>query len=158
MRCEAITRAGSRCRLEAAPDATWCVSHDPARVEQRRRNARKAGRAGGNGRAGASEVASIKREIRAVLDGVLDGRIDRGAGACAAQLLNVLLRAAELERRGPCRRRGGGAPRARAGGRGGGGRRVAGGVDRRLRKLEARLDARAAEEAAAQESGWRREV
>jgi len=35
---------------------------------------------------------------------------------------------------------------------------VAGGVDRRLRKLEARLDARAAEEAAAQEAGWLREV
>jgi len=32
------------------------------------------------------------------------------------------------------------------------------GVDRRLRKLEARLDARAAQEAAAQEAGWRREV
>jgi len=99
VRCEATTRAGSRCRLDAAPGATWCYSHHPARVEERRRNARKAGRAGGNGRAGASEVASIKREIRAVLDGVLDGRIERGAGACAAQLLNVLLRAAELERR-----------------------------------------------------------
>ena len=35
---------------------------------------------------------------------------------------------------------------------------MAGGVDRRLRKLEARLDARAAEEAAAVEAGWRREV
>jgi hypothetical protein len=32
------------------------------------------------------------------------------------------------------------------------------GVDRRLRKLEARLDARAAAEAAAQEARWRREV
>ena len=32
------------------------------------------------------------------------------------------------------------------------------GVDRRLRKLEARLDARAAQEAAAQEAGWRHEV
>jgi hypothetical protein len=31
-------------------------------------------------------------------------------------------------------------------------------VDRRLRKLEARLDARAAAEAAAQEAGWLREV
>jgi len=35
---------------------------------------------------------------------------------------------------------------------------VAGGVDRRLRKLEARLDACAAQEAAAQEARWRREV
>ena len=32
------------------------------------------------------------------------------------------------------------------------------GVDRRLRKLEARLDAHAAAEAAAQEAGWLREV
>src|SRR5215208_3306379 len=99
MRCEAITQAGSRCRLDATPGATWCYSHDPERVEERRRNARKAGRSGGNGRAGASELAEIKRDIRGVLDGVLDGRIDRGAGSCAAQLLNVLLRAAELERR-----------------------------------------------------------
>jgi hypothetical protein len=35
---------------------------------------------------------------------------------------------------------------------------VAGGVDRRLRKLEARLDAYAAEAAAAQEAEWLREV
>lgn len=99
MRCEAITQAGSRCRLDATPGATWCYSHDPARVEERRRNARKAGRSGGNGRSGASELAGIKRDIRGVLDGVLDGRIDRGAGSCAAQLLNVLLRAVELERK-----------------------------------------------------------
>lgn len=99
MRCEAITQAGSRCRLDATPGATWCYSHDPSRVEERRRNARKAGRSGGNGRSGASELAGIKRDIRGVLDGVLDGQIDRGAGSCAAQLLNVLLRAVELERR-----------------------------------------------------------
>jgi hypothetical protein len=99
VRCEAITQAGSRCRLDATAGATWCYSHDPARVEERRRNARKAGRSGGNGRAGTSELAGIKRDIRGVLDGVLDGRIDRGAGACAAQLLNVLLRAVELERK-----------------------------------------------------------
>src|SRR5215210_5653905 len=77
MRCEAITQAGSRCRLDATPGATWCYSHDPARVEERRRIARKAGRSGGNGRSGASELAGIKRDIRGVLDGVLDGRIDR---------------------------------------------------------------------------------
>jgi hypothetical protein len=99
MRCEAITQAGSRCRLDATPGAKWCYSHDPAHVEERRRNARKAGRSGGNGRSGASELAGIKRDIRGVLDGVLDGRIDRGAGSCAAQLLNVLLRAVELERK-----------------------------------------------------------
>lgn len=99
MRCEAITQAGSRCQLEATPGATWCYSHNPARVEERRRNARKGGRSGGNGRAGASEVASVKREVRAVVDGVLDGRIDRGAGSCAAQLYHVLLRTVEIERR-----------------------------------------------------------
>src|SRR3982751_4293476 len=99
MRCEAITQAGSRCRLDATLGATWCYSHDPARVEERRRNASKAGRSGGNGRAGGSELAVIKRDIRGVLDGVLAGRIDRGAGSCAAQLLNVLLRAVELERK-----------------------------------------------------------
>ena len=99
MRCEAITRAGSRCRLEATPGATWCYSHDPARVAERRRNASKAGRSGGNGRAGVSELAGIKRDIRGVLDGVLDGRIDRGAGACAAQLYNTLIRLVELERK-----------------------------------------------------------
>jgi len=34
-----------------------------------------------------------------VIDGVLDGRIERGVGSCAAQLYNVLLRAVEVERK-----------------------------------------------------------
>ena len=45
------------------------------------------------------EIVSLKAELRAVIGGVLDGRIERGVGSCAAQLYNVLLRAVEVERK-----------------------------------------------------------
>ena len=47
------------------------------------------------------EIVSLKAELRAVIGGVLDGRIERGVGSCAAQaqLYNVLLRAVVVERK-----------------------------------------------------------
>jgi hypothetical protein len=100
MRCEAITRAGSRCRLNATPGAAWCYSHDPARVEERRRNARKAGRSGGNGRAaGGSELGQLKRQIRDLIAEIRAGELERGPAAVMLQAYNVLARYLELERR-----------------------------------------------------------
>jgi hypothetical protein len=100
MRCEAITQAGSRCRLAATPGATWCYSHDPARVEERRRNARKAGRSGGNGRPGGlSETARAKRDIRGLVAKVITGDLDRSVATAAFMGLNVLARYIELERK-----------------------------------------------------------
>ncbi|MDP9479866.1 MAG: hypothetical protein M3R38_30095 [Actinomycetota bacterium] len=97
-RCQAIKPNGERCKGEAAPGAEWCYSHDPARAEQRRLNASRGGRSGGRGRP-QSEIAGIKKEIRAVISAVISEAIPQGRGAVALQGFGVLLRAQEQERR-----------------------------------------------------------
>ncbi len=100
MRCSFIKPGGERCRGTAPGGATLCYSHDPARAEERSRNARKAGRTGGNGRpSGVSEIVDIKGVVRRVVGGVLNGSIERGVGAVAFQGLNTLLKAVEVERK-----------------------------------------------------------
>ena len=100
MRCSFIKKGGERCRGTATGGATLCYSHDPARAEERSRNARKAGQVGGNGRpSGVSEIVDIKGVVRRVVGGVLNGSIERGVAAVAFQGFNTWLKAAELERR-----------------------------------------------------------
>ena|SRR5215210_4155089 len=93
MRCAAITRAGERCKLDAT-SGSYCWSHDPANAGERRRRARRGGKA-----KGAGELSGIKREVKAVIAAVLAGRIDKGAGAVAFQGYNALRGVLELERR-----------------------------------------------------------
>jgi hypothetical protein len=76
----------------------WCIGHDPAKAEARRRRARKGGKRGGRGRP-ASELAAVKGQLQEMADRVVGGELDRGAAAVAGQLLNVKLRALEIERR-----------------------------------------------------------
>ena len=72
----------------------WCYNHDPSRSEERKRAASRAGKSRPN-----RELLSVKRQLQDLTDGVLDGRVDRADGAVAGQLLNVLLRAIEAERK-----------------------------------------------------------
>ncbi len=95
-RCQAIKADGERCKGEASPGAEWCYSHDPARAEQRRRNASRGGKAGGKGRPG-TDLADLKRDIRSVIDDVLAGKVQQGPAAVALQGYNALLRAAKVE-------------------------------------------------------------
>jgi hypothetical protein len=99
-RCAALTKGGGRCQRIASDGSGYCYSHDPAMAEERRRNAQRAGRAGGNGRPGGlSETAEAKRYIRAIISRVLEGQIERGDATAAFQGLNVLARFIELERK-----------------------------------------------------------
>src|SRR5215203_5873584 len=93
VRCAAITSAGERCKLDAT-SGSYCWSHDPANAEDRRRRARRGGKA-----KGAGELSEIKREVRDVITGVLDGSVDKGKGAVALQGHNLLLRAVEIGRK-----------------------------------------------------------
>src|SRR5215210_1578685 len=95
-RCAAIKPNGERCKVEAIPDSEWCWSHDPDYEQARRRRASKAGKRGGRGRPQA-EIASIKEEIRAVIGGVLSGRVERSSGAVVFQGYNTLLKAHATE-------------------------------------------------------------
>ncbi len=95
MRCSAITGGGDRCKLEAT-HGSYCWSHAPETADERRQRARRGGKAGGRGRPGA-DLADLKRDVRGVIDGVLDGTIPQGPGAVALQGYNTLLRAAKVE-------------------------------------------------------------
>ncbi len=94
--CTAITTGGGRCKGTAIDSSGLCHAHHPDRAEQRSRAARKGGIRGGRGRPQA-ELADLKREVRAVIGGVLTGRIAQGPGAVALQGYNTLLRAAKVE-------------------------------------------------------------
>ncbi len=94
--CTAITRGGGRCKGIAIDSSGLCHAHHPDRAEQRRRAASKGGQRGGRGRPGA-DLADLRREVRAVIGGVLTGRIAQGSGAVALQGYNTLLRAAKVE-------------------------------------------------------------
>jgi hypothetical protein len=93
-RCAGITRQGGRCERSADSANGLCWLHDPRRSEDRRRAASKAGKSKPS-----AEITNVKRELMRVVDGVLDGSVERGRGAVAAQLYGVILRALELERR-----------------------------------------------------------
>lgn len=97
--CSFIKAGGERCRGIATSGAEYCYAHDPARADERSRNASKAGRAGGNGRPGGDVLAQLRQEIRGVIVGVLKGTILTGTGSVLFQGFNVLLRAVEVERK-----------------------------------------------------------
>ncbi len=93
-RCAGIKRDGGRCTAIVGPPQTHCYQHDPARAEERKRAASRAGKS-----AGGREVRDFKRRISEVVDAVLDGSQDRGRAAVAIQGFNALRGALELERK-----------------------------------------------------------
>ena len=97
MRCAAITSAGERCKLDAT-NGSYCWSHDPENAEERRRRARRGGKA-----RGAGELSEIKRLLEDLTSRVLraEGRepLETGPAAVANQLINTRLRAIEQERK-----------------------------------------------------------
>ena len=98
-RCEAITKAGSRCQGGAMEGSSWCYSHDPALAETRKSNARRGGKTGGRGRSSLTETEEAKKYIRGLVARLLRGEVERDIATSAFQGLNVLARFLELERR-----------------------------------------------------------
>jgi hypothetical protein len=93
-RCPGIKRDGGRCTVSVAPGVQWCFNHDPARAEERKRNASRAGKS-----TGSREIKDLKRRISDVIDAVLEGSQDRGRAAVAIQGFNALKSVLELERK-----------------------------------------------------------
>jgi hypothetical protein len=91
-RCQGIKRDGGRCTVAVAAGVNWCFNHDPARAEERRRNASRAGKS-----AGGREIRDLKRRILEVVDAVLEGGQDRGRAAVAIQGFNALRGVLDLE-------------------------------------------------------------
>ena len=99
MRCTAITKGGSRCSHTATAD-TFCHLHHPDRAEQRRRDASRGGKTGGNGRSsGLSETGEAKRWIRVLVSQLLKGEVERDVATACFMGLGTLARFIELERR-----------------------------------------------------------
>jgi hypothetical protein len=73
-------------------DGSHCYQHDPARAEERRRNASRAARSRPS-----RELVGIKQRLSELADDVLEGRQDKGVAAVASQVLNVYLRAVSVE-------------------------------------------------------------
>ena len=96
-RCAGITGAGKRCRLDAT-EGSFCWSHAPETAEQRRRRARRGGKAGGNGRSRPrGELEDLKGQLAALYAGVLGGDVESKRAAVAAQIANARARLLELE-------------------------------------------------------------
>jgi hypothetical protein len=93
-RCSGTKRDGGQCTIIVPPSQTYCYQHDPDRAEERRLNASRAARARHD-----PEVREIKRLLKDLYAGVLEGRVERAAAAVANQVANTRLRAIEVERR-----------------------------------------------------------
>ena len=93
--CAGIKRDGGRCAVVVGPGQTHCYSHDPTRSEERKRNASRGGQTKGAG----GELPALKRQLKDLTAGVLDGSVDRARAAVANQLLNTLVRVVEQERK-----------------------------------------------------------
>ena len=97
MRCAAITKGGDRCKLEAT-SGSYCWSHAPENAQERKRRARRAGKA--KGAHELSEVKALLADLTArVLQEVDAEPLETGRAAVANQLINTRLRAIEVERK-----------------------------------------------------------
>ena len=97
-RCSATTREGGRCKGVAIDASGLCFSHHPDHEQARRRAARKGGKRGGRGRPQV-EVNAIKTQLQDLVDGVLDGKVERADAAVVGQLLGTIIRAVGVELR-----------------------------------------------------------
>lgn len=86
-RCAGNKDDGSPCERIVSVSQEYCYSHDPARAEERKRNASRGGRRGGRGRP-TTELARLGHRFEELADRVLAGSVERGTGAVAGQLLN----------------------------------------------------------------------
>jgi len=92
--CSGIKRDGGRCTATVPPSSAHCYQHDPQRQGERSRNAAKAGKSRPN-----NEIRAVKDRLLSLADDVLTGEADRANAAVSAQIMNVYLRACEVERR-----------------------------------------------------------
>lgn len=104
-RCAFVKPDGERCQRIVSSTATYCYSHDPAKAEERKATAKKAGMTGGKGRGKplSEEVGEIKGRLRGLVAAVLtddpERRVEKGSAIVLNQIFNTLLRAIELERK-----------------------------------------------------------
>ena len=92
--CRATKRNGEPCTAPATELDGHCWAHSPAHSEERRRNASRAGRSKPS-----RDLVGIKAQLQEMADTVRSGTLDRADAAVVSQILNVKLRALEIERK-----------------------------------------------------------
>jgi hypothetical protein len=83
-----------QCHRRAAANLLL-VARDPENADQRSRAASKAATA----RHKVPELVEVKAQLRTIANEVLAGRLDKGKGSIAAQVLGVFTRVVEVERK-----------------------------------------------------------
>jgi hypothetical protein len=99
VRCSFTKADQSQCQRIVSYGSKYCYGHDPAKAEERSRNAKKAGRIGGKGRPSAAgeEITDLKRHVDKLAMRVLDGSISRGDAVAVVQVWNLKARLIGLE-------------------------------------------------------------
>ena len=98
--CSGTKRDGTSCTLPAMAGSSWCWNHDPARLEERRRNASRAATAKHSSTG--KELREIRDLIWELLGLTIADRLPPRARKelqNVVQLLQCFLRATELEMR-----------------------------------------------------------
>jgi hypothetical protein len=92
--CDGIKRDGGRCTVVVGPGQSHCYQHDPARAQERRRNASRGGRSKGS-----PKLAKLDKQLEDLAADTLKGEVERGVAAVVNQIINSRLRAVEIERK-----------------------------------------------------------
>jgi hypothetical protein len=90
--CSGIKRDGGGCTVIVQGPSQYCYQHDPARAEDRRRAASKAGKSKPS-----RELVDIKQRLSSLAHDVLKGNVEKSTGAVVSQILNVYIRAIDVE-------------------------------------------------------------
>ena len=93
-RCAGVKPDSTRCSAIVDGSQRYCYQHDPARADERSRNASRAARSKPH-----RALRDIQAEIRSVIDDVRAGEIDRRDAVAMFTGFNTLLRALEQARR-----------------------------------------------------------
>src|SRR5215217_9710023 len=93
-RCGGVRPDGSQCERVVTGTDDFCYSHDPARKEQRKKAAAKAGSTPWK-----PELRQAKQMLKDLAQDVLDGKVNRADGSVVAQIYGVLCRYIEAERK-----------------------------------------------------------
>lgn len=92
--CSFIKPNGERCRGVAIRSSELCAAHDPSTRAARRQGQRRGGRS-----ARGTEVQALKQLLEDLTTRVVEGTLESGRAAVAAQLVNTRIRLMEHARR-----------------------------------------------------------
>ena len=93
-RCIAVKSDGQPCQAIVKGEQQRCYSHNPDNAKARSKTASKAASSRYGG-----EIPSIKRDLRTMAEDVVSGKLPTARGSVAGQLLGILLKCIEQERR-----------------------------------------------------------